>query len=284
MNPYAIDGPAVISFSGGRSSGFMLRNIIDAHGGTLPDDIKVIFANTGLEHHETYEFIHRIEENWCDVTWLEYTRKDKNWIAQGEPTKNAYFKIVNFETSSKKGEPFKELILGNKMSNGKYFMPNPRMRVCTHYLKVLTKHHYLINHLNWSEWFNCVGLRNDEQRRVNKIKGHGKQEELLLPMNEAGHGKHDVYSFWKNHKLDLKLESKRSVYGNCVGCFLKGYKQLEIVGREQPNHLDWWINMERKTNDRFAKMQIPEYATIKRDAHLQQAFDFGDSVSCFCTD
>jgi len=61
MNPYAIDGPAVISFSGGRSSGFMLRNIIDAHGGTLPDDIKVIFANTGLEHHETYEFIHRIE-------------------------------------------------------------------------------------------------------------------------------------------------------------------------------------------------------------------------------
>ena len=29
----------------------------------VPEDIKVIFCNTGLEHHETYE-IHRIEENW----------------------------------------------------------------------------------------------------------------------------------------------------------------------------------------------------------------------------
>ena len=34
-HPYKIDGPAIISFSGGRTSGFMLRQIIDAHGGSI---------------------------------------------------------------------------------------------------------------------------------------------------------------------------------------------------------------------------------------------------------
>lgn len=32
-NPYHIEGPALISVSGGRTSGFMLRQILDAHGG-----------------------------------------------------------------------------------------------------------------------------------------------------------------------------------------------------------------------------------------------------------
>lgn len=46
-NPCKIEGPAVISFSGGRTSGMMLRAILDAHGGTLPADVRVLFANTG---------------------------------------------------------------------------------------------------------------------------------------------------------------------------------------------------------------------------------------------
>jgi len=118
MNPYAIDGPAVISFSGGRSSGFMLRNIIDAHGGTLPDDIKVIFANTGLEHHETYEFIHRIEEAWCEVVWLEYTLNGENKHS---------FKVVDYESASRAGEPFDKMLYKQKTP----YLPNPVKRICT---------------------------------------------------------------------------------------------------------------------------------------------------------
>jgi hypothetical protein len=40
VSPYLLDLPAVVSFSGGRTSGFMLRHILDAHGGQ-PDDLKV---------------------------------------------------------------------------------------------------------------------------------------------------------------------------------------------------------------------------------------------------
>ena len=57
MNPYKIHGPAIISFSGGRTSGFMLRKILDAHDGKLPEDVIVCFQNTGLEHPLTYEIV-----------------------------------------------------------------------------------------------------------------------------------------------------------------------------------------------------------------------------------
>jgi 3'-phosphoadenosine 5'-phosphosulfate sulfotransferase (PAPS reductase)/FAD synthetase len=57
MDPFHIEGPAVISFSGGRTSGLMLRRVLDAHGGTLPANVHVVFANTGLEREETLRFV-----------------------------------------------------------------------------------------------------------------------------------------------------------------------------------------------------------------------------------
>ena len=40
------DGNVLISFSGGRTSGYMLHRILEANG-DLPDRVKVLFANTG---------------------------------------------------------------------------------------------------------------------------------------------------------------------------------------------------------------------------------------------
>ena len=52
-DPWRVPRPAVISFSGGRTSGYMLKHILDAHSGRFPYDVAVIFANTGLERPET---------------------------------------------------------------------------------------------------------------------------------------------------------------------------------------------------------------------------------------
>ena len=57
MNPYKIEGPALISFSGGRTSAYMLYQILQAHGGELPPNLYVTFANTGKEMPETLDFI-----------------------------------------------------------------------------------------------------------------------------------------------------------------------------------------------------------------------------------
>ena len=56
-SPYIVPRPAVISFSGGRTSGYMLKHILDTHGGRLPEDLSVVFANTGMERPETLDFI-----------------------------------------------------------------------------------------------------------------------------------------------------------------------------------------------------------------------------------
>ena len=45
-NPYFTEGPTVISFSGGRTSGYMLKQVLDTHNGVLPDKTVFVFANT----------------------------------------------------------------------------------------------------------------------------------------------------------------------------------------------------------------------------------------------
>ncbi len=64
-NPYLITGPALISFSGGRTSAYMLWQILAAHGGQLPDDVHICFANTGKEREETLRFVHECGL-WCE--------------------------------------------------------------------------------------------------------------------------------------------------------------------------------------------------------------------------
>ena len=66
------DGNVLISFSGGRTSAFMLYKILEANNG-LNENVKVVFANTGREMPETYDFVQRCCDEWgVTVTWLEY--------------------------------------------------------------------------------------------------------------------------------------------------------------------------------------------------------------------
>jgi predicted phosphoadenosine phosphosulfate sulfurtransferase len=74
-NPLFFDEPAIISFSGGRTSGLMLWSILQAHGGSLPDNVKVCFANTGKEREETLDFIQACSTRWdTHITWLNTCR------------------------------------------------------------------------------------------------------------------------------------------------------------------------------------------------------------------
>ena len=56
--PFLLETHGVINFSGGRTSGFMLRKILDAFDNKLPDDLPVCFANTGKEMPQTLDFVH----------------------------------------------------------------------------------------------------------------------------------------------------------------------------------------------------------------------------------
>ena len=148
MNPYLIDEPAVISFSGGRSSGYMLYHILEAHDFKLPPYVKVIFANTGKEMPQTLDFVRDCEKNWgVEIVWLEYTGKKA-------------FKEVTYDTANREGEPFAQLITDRN------YLPNMMARFCTSELKVLTINRYM----DCDDFLTVVGIRGEEQRRVAKMR------------------------------------------------------------------------------------------------------------------
>ena len=126
MNPFKITEPTCISFSGGRTSGFMLYKILEAHNMSLPDDAYVCFANTGKEDEATLRFVDRCSKEWgVKIHWVEFVNND------------AKFKIVDFETASRNGEPFEQLIVK------KNYLPNPVTRFCIVEMKIRTINKYL---------------------------------------------------------------------------------------------------------------------------------------------
>lgn len=277
MNPYLIDTPATVSFSGGRTSGFMLRKIIDAFGGTLPDDVRVVFCNTGLEHERTLDFIHEVETRWTPVVWVEYCTLDE------APS----FRVVTFESASRKGEPFDALIRHRKM------LPNIAAKFCSSELKTRTKARYVAATYGWSDFDSAVGIRSDEHRRLSKQRGEGA-ENVVLPMVAAGHTIQDVLAFWKAQAFDLLLPWGINSFGNCVGCFQKNPDKLMWIMREQPEHFAWWIEWERKIRDlgrvtgdgALFAVDRPNYEQLLALSKSQRVlkFDQEDQITCACTD
>ena len=277
MSPYRITEPTCISFSGGRTSAYMLWKILEAHDMSLPSEAIVCFANTGKEEEATLRFIDRCSTEWgVKIHWLEYTHH--------EDVKQR-FKQVTFETASRDGQPFFELI----DQNGKPFLPNPVARICTVRLKLNVIHHYLLS-LGWDHEENqdWVGIRADELRRAAKI--HRSRTPLVVD----GVTKETVGNFWRQHSFDLELPSINGVtmHGNCDLCFLKPAQQILSLIREKPERANWWIKMEQHAqsssrntgatfrNDRPSYAQMQEFALKQTDL-----FDPDDEgIACFCGD
>lgn len=215
----------------------MLKQILDAHGGTLPDDVHVCFANTGKEREETLRFVHDCSTHWgVSVRWLERR-------SAGRGSTNAdRFAEVGYNSASRNGEPFSELL------RQKQYLPNSQMRYCTTELKVRVMKHFMLAQ-GYEHWVNAVGLRGDEMHRVFKqfALNEKAKERWVVVMPMATHAggmiKHsDVQSFWKGQEFNLGIHSAD---GNCDLCFLKKRQSRARRIRQEPSSADWWIGEER---------------------------------------
>lgn len=266
MNPYLITEPTCISFSGGRTSAYMLYKVLQAHGGKLPDEAIVCFANTGKEQEETLIFVDRCAKEWgINIVWLEYQDAEKTIDR---------FKIVDFESASRKGEPFEALITKRK------YLPNPVSRFCTAEMKVLTIERYMKS-IGHDEFETMVGIRADEQRRVAKLR-----DSKLTPLASAGITQLDVQEFWKKSSFDLSLKFIGGItaLGNCDLCFLKGPKQIISLVLDDPERAKWWAAMEKKIGASF-RSDRPAYASMIQFSKEQiSMFSDDESIDCFCGD
>ena len=256
-NPFLVSGPALISFSGGRTSGFMLHEILRAHGGNLPENVHVTFANTGKEREETLRFVHECGSRWnVAAHWLEW--------------RDGSFEEVGYNSASRKGEPFDGIIAK------KQYLPNPLTRFCTIELKIRVMRNFAIS-LGWKNWANIVGLRYDEGPRVLKALARndsGKERfKVVMPLSKGKITLRDVSDFWKSQDFDLNLFPHE---GNCDLCFLKGKNKLRHIIRSNPKLADWWIGHEAERHAPFRKYGEPSYENLRKDVLSQGYFDFGD--------
>lgn len=220
------DGNVQIAFSGGRTSAYMLHQILEANG-DLPDRVEVAFQNTGREMPQTLDFVQRCSEEWAvPITWLEYTPEAPR------------FKVVDRGTASEDGEPFEALIRKRR------FLPNQVARFCTAELKVHCSTRYARS-LGWERWVKAVGIRADESRRIPKSQPK-ERFSLWHPLNDAGVSKRHVSEFWGKQSFDLELPTRNGAtwLGNCDGCFLKSEANLAALARDYPDRHAWWERME----------------------------------------
>lgn len=240
----------------------MLKIMLD--NGMIGADTVVAFANTGKEREETLEFVRDCGEAWgIKIWWVEYL-----------PEKPLY-RIVDFETASRNGEPFEAL---TKRSN---YLPNAVQRICTVDLKIKPINRLMKRHLGFKSYTKFMGIRADEISRYLKLKDTAE-----MPLFELGVTKAQVRTFWDAQPFDLRIPDG---WGNCDLCFQKGRayagKLVKLI-REEPRRADWWIEMEKKTGARF--IDAISYAQLKYIAVNQTTLDFGelesveDILDCYC--
>ena len=285
-DPFKIDSPTCISFSGGRTSAYMLWRVLQSNGG-LPAEAIVCFANTGKEDEKTLEFVRDCSVNWnVPITWLEWRDNDLG------------YEVVNFETASRNGEPFRDMCIKRKA------LPNGFMRFCTGELKIDVVHKYIKDRGIGTDDNPCcqmIGIRSDEQRRVVKMRGksgvdHKKNwiGDFLVPLADAGVVSTHIGDFWESHPFNLQtpMYNGKSFHSNCDLCFHKPVNQILSLIQEKPSRAIWWVEMEQYAKDNFKPSVIhfsrdhPTYSQMAGYGEKQRdMFDPNEeAIACFCGD
>lgn len=261
-NPYKLpEGNVKIAFSGGRTSGYMLHEILSTNG-DLPDRCKVLFANTGREMPETLDFVNECSHRWnVPITWLEYKNDDDG----------VGFNEVSHNSASRNGEPFENLIVKKRR------LPNVFERFCTQEMKVRTMRRYLVS-LGWKKWHSAVGIRADEAHRAKPQKD--SKETTYWPLLNAMVTQRDVMEFWGKQQLafghDLQITKG---FGNCDGCFLKSEQTLATLWRMHPERAQWWSNQEERVFEGKDRSK-QHLQTFKRMSEKGQTYkQLGEFVS-----
>lgn len=214
-----------VSFSGGRTSAYMCRWIIEKWSHKY--NLIFLFANTGQEDDKTLEFVDQCDR-WfgLNLVWLEAA-------VNPEKNKGTRFKVVDFKSAARNGEPFEEMIK-------KYGIPNPDWPHCTRELKLAPMETYMQSLGFKRDHKRAVGIRSDEIDRMDfKSLESGRVIYPLIknnPMTKA-----DIRHWWAEEGFDLQVDEH---YGNCVTCWKKSDRKIYTIAKNDAGKLDFFERME----------------------------------------
>ena len=268
----------VILFSGGRTSAF-LSKFMKEH--LFYNNCIFIFMNTGKEREETLQFANKCDKEFnLNLVYLEA-------LVNNEKGKGTSYKIVDFKTASRNGEPFEAMLK-------KYPLPNNMASNCTRELKQRPIDAYLRDNYKDFNIIKVVGIRADEAHRKSV---NAEAEKLIYPLcDEIKVDSKFIRNWWQNQSFDLELKDYE---GNCDLCFKKSLKKRLTIIKENPESAKWWLEMELKyssediprfdlrTNKSIAELieMSKRQFTKAQDLHelsQQQRDLFEYETDCFC--
>jgi len=254
----------VLLFSSGRTSAFLVRYFLERNGfnktvgvylskgnpeyhyhtNNKGDRCYVLFMNTGKEKEESLFFANECDVRWNFKTiWLEAVINRIKGSGTG-------YKIVNFKTASRKGQPFAAMLR-------KYTMPNNRASNCTRELKQRPKEAFL----RGFNYTSVVGIRADEAHRksVTDLK-------TIYPLcDEFKVDSKFIRSWWSRQDFDLQLKDYE---GNCDLCFKKSLKKRLTIIKENPDVATWWLEQEEIN----ATEEVPRF-DLRTNKSIRQIID-----------
>lgn len=214
-----------VSFSGGRTSAYMAKWLIDNKSKEY--DLTFIFANTGQEHEKTLEFVDKCDKEFgLNLVWIET-------VVNSEKGKGSTYKIVDYESASRNGEPFEEVC-------SVYGLSNPDFQPCNREMKTVPMNKYRRDHFG-KDCEIAIGIRVDEIDRMNPS---AKDQKIIYPLiSWHPTTKAEVRNWWANQSFDLEIPEHM---GNCVTCWKKSNRKLWTIAKHEPHRFDFFKRMEKE--------------------------------------
>ena len=224
----------VVLFSGGRTSAFLAKYMKEH---PHYKNCIFVFMNTGKEREETLQFADKCDKEFgLNLVYLEA-------LVNNEKGKGTTYKIVDFETASRNGEPFEAMLK-------KYPLPNNMASNCTRELKQRPIDAYLRDNYKDFDIIKVVGIRADEAHRKSV---NAEIEKVIYPLcDEVKIDSRFIRNWWEKHTFDLGLKDYQ---GNCDLCFKKSLKKRLTIIKENPESAKWWLEMEQK----YRSEEIPRF-------------------------
>lgn len=241
----------IISFSGGRTSAYMTWWLLNEWEDRHNWEMIVVFANTGKEVEGTLFFVDECASEWgIDIIWVEAKCKDENGVPFSDKGWKVKHKIVTYETASRNGEPFEEMIsvLG---------IPSTNVPFCSKQLKKIAIES-LAKSIGWDDYKVAIGIRIDEPKRLVNYKN---KPNVLLPLATLNPKyKIEIIIWWAAQFFNLDIHPDD---GNCDNCWKKGDDVLVRNMIRRPKSYEWWQDM------------LDKYGNLKpRETELEPPFNF----------
>lgn len=213
----------LVSFSAGRTSAYMAKRMLEDPYWSSKR-LLFVFANTGKEREETLKFADQCDKAFgLNLVWVEAE-------IIHELTVGTKHRFVTYETASRNGEPFEEMIK-------KYGIPNQPYPHCNRELKLQPINSYARSAFGGEPYVSAIGIRMDEMSRVKPAP------DKVYPLVGMQTTVLDVRQFWNNQPFDLQLKDYE---GNCDLCWKKSLRKQLTILKENPQVADWWHQMEVK--------------------------------------